>query len=177
MNREVWEEKGYRPFWLHGAVLYSIPGSTKASPQNPLTSHHSRFPQNVPYLCHMKPVGDGTRILNFLVDTLLVFTMAYYSFGGWNWYVRYWGYPPYRFGWFFFGILFAYYFLFESIFGRTPGKWLSQSKVVSNKGKRASVGLVFVRSLVRLTIIDLFFIPFLGKPLHDYLSRTQVVEA
>lgn len=125
----------------------------------------------------MRPVGDGTRILNFLADTLIIFTIAYYSFGGWNWYVRYWGYPRYNFGWFFFGILFMYYFLFESIWGRTLGKWFSGSRVVTAEGKKASVGSIFIRSLVRITIIDLFFIPFLGHTLHDHLSKTRVVEA
>jgi uncharacterized RDD family membrane protein YckC len=125
----------------------------------------------------MKPVGDGTRILNFLVDTLLIFIIAYYSYKAHNWYVTYWGYTYYNFGWFFFGILFIYYFIFELIFRRTPGKWFSFSKVVNKAGKRAGIGRIFLRSLVRLTIIDLFFIPFIGKPLHDYLSGTAVVQS
>ncbi|MES2329380.1 MAG: RDD family protein [Bacteroidota bacterium] len=125
----------------------------------------------------MRTVGDGTRILNFLIDTLVIFALAYFAFKGWNWHVLYWGYPGYNFGWFFFGILFLYYFLFESIFSRTPGKWISVSKVVNNKGKKVSVGWIFIRSLTRLVLIDLFFIPFLGKPLHDYLSKTSVVES
>jgi hypothetical protein len=35
---------------------------------------------------------------------------------------------------------------------------------------------VLLRSLLRLTIIDAFFIPFLERPLHDALSKTRVVE-
>ena len=124
----------------------------------------------------MKKVGDGTRILNFLADTFFIFLLAYFSFKGWNWYVMYWGYTPYNFGWFFFGILFVYYTFFEAIFNRSPGKWLSYSKVVNAAGKKPGILRVLVRSLVRLTIIDMFFIPFLGKPLHDYLSGTVIVE-
>lgn len=124
----------------------------------------------------MRTVGDGTRVLNFLVDTLVIFTLAYFSFKSWNWYVLYWGYTPHNFGWFFFGILFFYYLLFESIFTRTPGKWVTYSKVVDKSGKRPSFPAIFIRSLSRLIIIDLFFIPFLGKPLHDYVSKTQLVE-
>lgn len=124
----------------------------------------------------MKIVGDGTRALNFFLDTLIVFALAYFSFQGWNWYVMYWGYRPYNFGWFFYGILFIYYVFFESIFARTPGKWFTYSKVVNNAGKRAGFLRITIRSLVRLTIIDMFFIPFIGKPLHDYLSKTQVAE-
>lgn len=124
----------------------------------------------------MKKVGDGTRILNFLADTFFIFLLAYFSFKGWNWYVMYWGYKPYNFGWFFFGVLFVYYTFFEGIFNRSPGKWLSYSKVVNAAGKKPGFWRVLIRSLVRLTIIDMFFIPFLGKPLHDYLSGTEIVE-
>jgi uncharacterized RDD family membrane protein YckC len=129
-----------------------------------------------PKFARMRTVGDGTRVLNFLVDTLIVFVLAYFAFKGWNWYVLYWGYEPYNFGWFFFGILFVYYFLFESLFSKTPGKWLSYSKVVNSEGRKANIGWIFIRSITRVVIIDLFFIPFLGKPLHDYLSRTILVE-
>jgi len=124
----------------------------------------------------MKPVGDGTRALNFFIDTLVIFTLAFFCFRGWNWYVMYWAYKPYNFGWFFFGILFIYYTFFEGLFGRTPAKWFSYSKVVNLAGKKPSFGWILIRSLARLTIIDMFFIPFLNKPLHDHLSKTRVVE-
>jgi uncharacterized RDD family membrane protein YckC len=124
----------------------------------------------------MKKVGDGTRILNFLIDTGIVFTLSYFAYKWWNWYVLYWGYEPYKFWWFFAGVLVVYYFLFEVLFLRTPAKWFSYTKVVNTAGKRPSVIAIFIRTIVRLTVIDLFFIPFLGKPLHDYLSKTQLVE-
>ena len=124
----------------------------------------------------MKTVGDGTRALNFFMDTLLIFTIAFFAFRGWNWYVLYWGYHPYHFGWFFFPILFMYYTFFEGIFSRSPAKWFSYSKVLNHVGNKPSFGWILVRSLTRLTIIDMFFIPFLNKPLHDYLSKTKVVE-
>jgi uncharacterized RDD family membrane protein YckC len=124
----------------------------------------------------MNRVGIGTRALNFLVDTLLVALLAYAAFKTWNWYVIQWQYPYYNFGWFFFGILFIYYTIFEMIAARTPGKWVSFSKVVNNTGGRPGILQVLVRSITRLTIIDLFFLPFLDKTLHDYLSKTEVVE-
>jgi uncharacterized RDD family membrane protein YckC len=124
----------------------------------------------------MNRVGIGTRVLNFLVDTIIVSLLAYAAFKTWNWYVLYWAYPFYNFGWFFFGLLFIYYTLFELIAARTPGKWLSYSKVVNKNGKRPGLLQVLTRSIVRLTIIDMFFIPFLDKTLHDYLSETEVVE-
>ena len=125
----------------------------------------------------MKTVGEGTRALNFFIDTLLIFTIAYFSFGGWNWYVMYWGYKPHNFGWFFFGIGFIYYLLFEGLFARTPGKWFTFSKVVNLQGRRASFMAVFIRSLTRVILIDLFFIPIIGKPLHDLFSKTTLIES
>ena len=125
----------------------------------------------------MQIVGIGTRVLNFLVDTIIIAIISMFSYHGWNLYVMFYGYPGFNFGWFFFGILFIYYLVFEFIFGRTPGKWLSYSKVVDKEGKRASFGKIVLRSLTRLLLIDMFFIPFLDKTLHDYFSKTEVVES
>ncbi len=77
---------------------------------------------------------------------------------------------------FFFGMIFIYYTFFEGIFKRTPGKWLSLSKVVNKTGGKPFFWQIIIRSLVRVTVIDCFFIPFLDKPLYDYLSGTAVVK-
>ena len=125
----------------------------------------------------MKRAGVGTRVLNFLVDTLLIFFITYGISNWWDFHVMYWGYSPVAFYYFFWGVMFVYYFLFEIIFKRSPAKWLSISKVISKDESKPALWQILVRSLVRLTIIDCFFIPFLDKPLHDYLSKTEVVEA
>jgi hypothetical protein len=130
----------------------------------------------------MNKVGDGTRVLHFLVDTLLFWILAVLLYKWWNFHVLYWGYMHLNFGWFFFGSQFIYYFIFELLFAKTPAKWLTASKVVSSKSTKditvkASLGQIFIRSLSRLIIIDPFFIPFLGTTLHDYLSGTMVVES
>lgn len=125
----------------------------------------------------MKNVGIGTRVLNFVVDTLLIFLISYFAYRGNSFYVYYYhteGVPWYYFFW---GTMVVYYLLFELIFSRTPGKWLSVSKVVNMQGKRPAFWQIVVRSFARLIIIDSFFIPFLDKTLHDYLSKTAVVEA
>lgn len=124
----------------------------------------------------MKRVGDGTRILNFIIDGFLVFWLSFFAFRFWNFYVMYWHYKPINFWWFIAAVLFVYYTVFEAIFARTPGKWLSVSKVVDLQGNKPGLIPVLIRSLVRLTIIDFFFNAFWGKPLHDKLSKTEVVE-
>lgn len=125
----------------------------------------------------MRIVGFGTRVLNFLIDTAIIFIIAYILKKVWDWYVIFYQYTPYNFGEIFALVLILYYFLFELIFTRTPGKWLTGSKVKSSAGNRPAFWQFIVRSIIRLTIIDAFFIPFLEMPLHDYLSKTRVVEA
>lgn len=125
----------------------------------------------------MKNVGDGTRILNFLIDGFLVSLLSYMAFKYWNFYVIYWHFKPINFWWFIATVLFVYYSFFEMIWARTPGKWFSGSKVIDLAGNQPSVLQVLGRSLLRLIVIDFLFNAFWGKPLHDKLTRTEVVEA
>lgn len=124
----------------------------------------------------MKTVGIGTRVFNFLVDTSIIFLLSYLAYKGWSFYSYYYKIIYFPFYYFISTILFLYYFLFESFFSRTPGKWFTFTKVVNKNGSKASFFQIFLRSIVRLTIIDCFFFPFLDKTLHDFLSGTDVVE-
>jgi len=125
----------------------------------------------------MKKAGFGTRVLNCIIDTLLIFGIAYGIDAWWDFQTLYWHYPFIPFYVFFWGTMFVYYTFFEALFKRSPAKWLTISKVVNKAGNKPSFWQIILRSLVRLTIIDCFFIPFLDKPLHDYLSKTEVTEA
>jgi uncharacterized RDD family membrane protein YckC len=125
----------------------------------------------------MRIVGTGTRVLNFLVDTAIAFAIGFTAFKIRQWYVVYYKFQFISFAWFFFTAVFMYYFLLETLWGRTVGKWLTYSKVLTKEGKRANALQILIRSLMRITVIDMFCIPFLGKPLHDYVSKTEVVEA
>lgn len=124
----------------------------------------------------MRKVGDGTRALNFFIDTVIITVIAMLLMKWYNWYVMFWRYTPLNFGWFFFGTALVYYTGLESIFAKTPGKWFTRSRVVTLEGRRPNIAVILWRSLLRLTIIDLFFGPFLNGPLHDYASKTTVVE-
>ncbi len=128
------------------------------------------------YKTFMKKVGDGTRILNFLIDGFLVFFLSFTTFKYWNFYVVNWHFKPINFWWFIAGVLLVYYNFFEIIWARTPGKWVSGSKVVKSDGGKASIGQVLGRSFLRLIVIDFFFNAFWGKPLHDKWTSTEVVE-
>ena len=124
----------------------------------------------------MKEVGIGSRVINFLVDTILIFFLAYGFYKWWSFYVMYWKYKFFPFYMFFYATILVYYTIFEIIWNRTPGKFLSMTKVRNIAGGRPAWYQVIFRSILRLTIIDCFFIPFLDRPLHDALSKTRVVE-
>lgn len=127
----------------------------------------------------MRIVGTGTRVLNFLVDATIASLIAYGVFRGWTFYVVYWGFPYFESYYFLALVTFLYYLIFEAIWKRTPGKWLSLSKVVSKEGNKPSFGQIIIRSFFRVigvVIIDSIFLSFLNQTLHDYVSGTEVVE-
>ena len=124
----------------------------------------------------MKEAGVGTRVVNFLVDTILIFILSFILYKWWTFYVLFWKYKYFPFYYFFWATIFIYYSFFELIWTRTLGKWLTITKVRNRAGKRPAWYQILLRSLLRLTLIDCFFIPFLDMPLHDALSKTRVVE-
>ncbi|GEO09378.1 RDD family protein [Segetibacter aerophilus] len=125
----------------------------------------------------MNEVGIGSRVINFSVDTILIALIAYGLYKWNNFYVYYWQHKFYPFYLFFYPMVFIYYTLFEAFAGRSPGKWLSITRVRNLKGERPAFYQVLLRSLLRLTFIDMFFIIIFDRPLHDQLSKTRVVEA
>ena len=124
----------------------------------------------------MNEAGVGSRVVNFLVDTIIIALISYGFFKWHNFYVYYWQFTFYPFYLFFYSTLFIYYTLFELLASRSPGKWLTITVVRDVKGEKPSFLQILLRSLLRLTFIDMFFIPFFDRPLHDQLSKTRVVE-
>jgi hypothetical protein len=124
----------------------------------------------------MMEVGVGTRVINFLIDTIVVFLIAYGLYEWWVFYVRFWNYKFYPFYEFFYAVIFVYYTIFEALTTRTIGKFATMTKVITASGKRPAFYRILLRSLLRLTLIDPFFIPLFGRTLHDQLTNTRVVE-
>lgn len=70
----------------------------------------------------------------------------------------------------------SYYFTFELLTQRTPGKYLTGTKVITNRGEKPSATVMMKRTLARLIPIDpLSFDNTLSGCLHDSLSGTMVV--
>ncbi len=108
----------------------------------------------------------------------MVFTVAYFINKGLTQNAIRWQTKMlFSFGELFAIVLFCYYLLLETLLKRSLGKYLSYSKVISLDGTKPKFWQIIVRSIVRLTVIDLFFFPILNeRTLHDYLSKTMVVE-
>jgi uncharacterized RDD family membrane protein YckC len=71
-------------------------------------------------------------------------------------------------------LIFAYYVVFESIWSRTPGKWVFGTIVTDDSGGKPSVKQVLGRTACRFIPFEAF--SFLGeRRLHDTIPDTRVV--
>ncbi len=119
-------------------------------------------------------VSKGRRFLHWIVDTVLIqVILVILMFGGAVDVLRQSSIASYAST---MATSLVYYVFFESVFGRTPGKFLTGSRVVGLDGGRPSFGALVIRSLVRFVPFDgLSFIPRLRTGWHDEWSRTRVV--
>ncbi len=127
----------------------------------------------------MRTVGTGTRVLNFLIDSFLICIISFAINRGVTFYTVYYGTYYFPLYYTLPLVAFLYYLIFESIWKRTPGKWMSLSKVVNRQGNKPSFLQITVRSAVRILsfiIIDSICLSFLDKTLHDFISKTEVIE-
>lgn len=72
-------------------------------------------------------------------------------------------------GWFF-----CYYFFSELFFGKTLGKLITKSTVVSETGEKPTMNQIVIRSLSRLIPFDNFSFLLGERGWHDKLSKTEV---
>ena len=70
-----------------------------------------------------------------------------------------------------------YYTLFESITGKTIGKYFTKSKVINLNGEQPDIASVLLRSLCRFIPFDQFsFLSSDNSGWHDTLSKTLVIK-
>ncbi len=73
------------------------------------------------------------------------------------------------------GFYLFYYLIFESLFGRTPGKFLTGTKVIDYNGNKPNFKRILIRSLCRLIPIDALSFLFSEDGWHDSISKTSVI--
>lgn len=71
--------------------------------------------------------------------------------------------------------LIVYYTLFEAIWQKTPGKFITGTKVVTRDGSKPNFSNILGRSLARFVPFDAFSFLFTPIGWHDSLSKTLVV--
>lgn len=113
------------------------------------------------------------RLINFSIDFFILINVIYSAliYGAismeWSIVLAY----PFLF-WLL--IVVTYYISFEALFSRTPGKFLTGTKVITNTGEIPGITTIALRTIIRFVPFDT--VSFLFPPgWHDAWSKTMVV--
>jgi uncharacterized RDD family membrane protein YckC len=130
------------------------------------------------------------RFLNFFIDSILCYAFTWgLSFLG-EYLLRAYGFDGLQIGAPVLGnarftmanmaITIAYYGLFETLISRTPGKFVTDTRVVMRDSEKPGNTAILIRTLCRQIPLEFIsFIPVFGKlPIgwHDTFSKTLVVD-
>ncbi len=133
-----------------------------------------------------KTAGQGKRFANFLLDYIFLIVISMIFGAGLGIVIAI--ISPQSVSFFdadnklinyFFGFVVGmiYYTFLEFATGRTIAKFITKTKVVTEKGEKPDLGSILVRSLCRFIPFEPF--SFLGSDAsgwHDKLSKTKVIE-
>jgi uncharacterized RDD family membrane protein YckC len=133
-------------------------------------------------LKEMNKVSKLKRLVNFMIDSVtigllsfLVFYIMSYIFLKFKLSSRFGEGKLISIDVFLLIIAFMYYFISESMFGRTVGKYITSTKVVNSKGNIPSVISIFLRTIIRLIPLDSITYLFDSVVWHDKYSLTYLV--
>jgi uncharacterized RDD family membrane protein YckC len=136
----------------------------------PASEGHSA---GAPVVGAVEPVSKGTRFANLLLDTVGYYIAAFVigvvtALAGTPTLGQVLGVL----------VMFGYYLFFEALFGRTPGKMITGTRVVTVDGGTPSFKQILGRNLARYVPFEPF--SFFGDDAvgwHDSWSGTRVVKA
>ena len=120
-------------------------------------------------------IGEGTRIMNFFLDTIFICILSYFIYKWYNFYAFYGYFKPVRYGYFFFATTWVYTFLFELLFCKTIAKMITKTKVISTNGKRPNIFQFLIRGTLRTSLVTMVGLAWNDQPLHDTFSKTVLV--
>lgn len=125
----------------------------------------------------------GNYVIDFIVQYLLIMVIGFmaglaYQLLGWgafyNWIIQAGTLEQYLLG---ATVGFCYYTFFEALFQRTPGKFVTRTKVVMPDGSKPAIGTIALRSLCRFIPLEHFtFFGDRSRGIHDSLPETYVVD-
>ncbi|MDF7813564.1 RDD family protein [Hymenobacter sp. YC55] len=144
---------------------------------------HSVFAELLNSPLAMRSASTGQRFLNYIVD-LITFYAIIFSLGiGLGMVVSITG-DESLFGLLdsplatlvYILIMLSYYFIMESMTGRTMGKIATRTRVVMEDGSKLTTTAAFQRTLSRIIPFEAFTFFGGGPGLHDRLAKTRVVK-
>ena len=124
----------------------------------------------------MRIADKGTRFGNYLLDTIGFFAIIIlhaFILDGLLHVIPDDGSP--FLGVYYFVLYFGYHFLFEYFFGRTPGKFVTNTRVTGFDGHKPATKALLIRNASRLIPFDNLSFLFGATGWHDSISETQVV--
>ena len=109
----------------------------------------------------------AVRIGNFIIDFIIIFIAALI--------ITIFSLRVHYFREIFYLTYFLYYFIFETFLGKTPGKFLTKTVVIDQKGKRPHFLRIILRTLLRFNPFDAISYLF-GREqgMHDFFSGTRL---
>jgi len=162
----------YQPEALEAAQLEIDKRNISAETVEQLTStaihEHSQLQEHL-------EVSSGTRLANHLLDSFVggviaialvliidLFTSVYDQSGFLQMVL-------------FLVTYFSYFFIMEVAFQKTVGKFITSTKVVTDKGEKPSVKTIALRTLGRFIPFDRISFLFIKSGWHDMISNTKVI--
>jgi uncharacterized RDD family membrane protein YckC len=123
-------------------------------------------------------VGSGIRFLNFIIDffvwlilaTIISFIIGLFVQPTDQRIIQIFGYIL------IFGTFIGYYAIMEIKFQKTIGKFITKTKVVKMNGEKPENSDIISRTFCRLIPFDRISFLFVKNGIHDFLSKTKVVQ-
>lgn len=112
----------------------------------------------------IQPVNKGIRLINCLVDLIVIFILTTVLVALTQ--------QPVEL--LLFGCSFIYYWLLESLSGKTIGKLLTKTTVVDGHGQRPNKARILLRTVLRFYPFDTLSFLFGKAGAHDVLSKTYL---
>ncbi len=152
-----------RLFWLPAFVLFCVIVASHYVHRQIFGHHFSNcILTSVRRKLIMSEVGIGTRVINFLVDAILIFLISFALYKWWSFYVMYWSYKYFPLYLFFHATVFIFYTFFENILIRSSCKSVVFSKFTNLIGGRLAWNPILNRLFVRLAIVYMLLFHILG---------------
>jgi uncharacterized RDD family membrane protein YckC len=123
-------------------------------------------------------VGSGIRFLNFIIDffvwlilaTIISIIIGLFVQPTDQGIIQIFGYIL------IFGTFIGYYAIMEIKFQKTIGKFITKTKVVKMNGEKPENSDIISRTFCRLIPFDRISFLFVKNGIHDFLSKTKVVQ-